>query len=48
LTKKIRVLRILRGQALFVPFVPFFQKGNTKNFWFFERAAFTMNKIKER
>jgi len=38
-------LRILRGQALFVPF---FKKGNAKNFCFFERYAFKMNKVKEQ
>jgi len=39
------VFRILRGQA---PFVPFLKKGNTKNFWCFERCAFKVNKVKER
>jgi len=35
----------LRGQALFVPFL---KKGNAKNFCFFERYAFKMNKVKEQ
>ena len=39
------VFRILRGQALFVPFL---KKGNAKNFCFFERTAFKMDEVKER
>ena len=36
---------ILRGGSLFVPFL---KKGNTKNFYFFERAEFKMHKVKEQ
>jgi len=35
----------LRGHALFIPFL---KKGTAKNFCFFERIAFKMNKVKER